>query len=128
MSAEKIESILGIPLHKLDGITAFSVYCDLGDGVECLGKARSVEGALLLIHAQAFAAEKRPRVENDAAFDELVDALSDDNLMERTTTPRDLVYLAEVLEKQPGLRLIVAWEAAPPLQDAAFGIFAPKPN
>lgn len=41
---------------------------------------------------------------------------------------RELVYMAEVLEERADLRLVVAWEAEAPLQDVAFGIFAPKAN
>ncbi|MFT3775914.1 MAG: hypothetical protein QM820_62010 [Minicystis sp.] len=49
--------------------------------------------------------------------------LSEDMGMERISDPAGLYYLAPVLEERPSLRLVVAWEAAPPRQDAAVGIF-----
>lgn len=126
MNPKKIEEVLEIPLDKLAGIPKFYAYCELGDGVEFLGEAPTVGEALLLVHTRAF--EPAEPIEPDVAFEELAGELTHGGAMERTTNAKDLVYLAEVVDERPELRLIVAWEAAPPLQDAAVGIFAPKPN
>jgi hypothetical protein len=49
--------------------------------------------------------------------------MDSEGLMERISEPEKLVYLASVLEQNPGRRLVVAWEAVPPAQDSVLGIF-----
>ena len=135
MSLEEVEGILGIALSKLEGIPEFFVYCELGEGVEFLGRVRGIEEALGLIRQRAFGWETPGGKMNiaqgnveDPGFEELGEVLGEGSGLERTMVAGELVYMAEVLEERADLRLVVAWEAAPPLQDVAFGIFAPKSN
>lgn len=126
MDPKKIEEVLEIPLDKLAGIPMFYAYCELGEGVEFLGATPTIGEALLLVHTRAF--EPEEPIEPDVAFEELASELTHGGAMDRYTNAEDLVYLAEVIDERPELRLIVAWEAGPPVQDVAVGIFAPKPN
>jgi hypothetical protein len=117
--------------------TEFHVFCLLEDEAARLGVAASLEEAMSWVRERAFA-DGQPSAEDiascaaaaaieDQAWKGLAFALSDDCLMERTFAEERLVYLSWVLEEEPGLRLLVAWEAAAPLQNAAFGIFVPRP-
>lgn len=68
--------------------------------------------------------EELPPLEGEPlAVRALLYELSEAMGMERMSDPAGLYYLAPVLEERPSLRLVVAWEAAPPRQDAAVGIF-----
>lgn len=65
--------------------------------------------------------DEMPKLDEPLAVRATLYELSEDMGMERTRDARTLVYLAPVVER--GMRLVVAWEAAPPRQDFALGIF-----
>jgi hypothetical protein len=134
MNTKDIETIIGFPVQDLDGITKFYVFANFGDETESLGETDSIEEALEAIRSTVFQGEE-PDLEDEVldkwpvknpAWGPLAYMLSEEELMGRITDETKLYYLQEVLENEPDLRLVVAWEAIPHLQDVAFGIFAPR--
>ncbi len=132
MRSSDVEALVGAPYPELARRKGFEVVCFLGDEVESLGSRRTIEDALMLLRARVIPENGDDAwldgLEEDAAVQDpelrpMAIALSEACSMERITRPEKLVYLAPVLEERPDLRLVVAWEAAPPLQDAAFGLF-----
>jgi hypothetical protein len=104
------------------------------DGPTELARAESLaEACDLLVEAlfpdgppdyDAEVVEEMPPLEGEPfAVRALLYELSEAMTMERISDPARLHYLAPVLEERPSLRLVVAWEAAAPRQDAAVGIF-----
>jgi hypothetical protein len=134
MTPKDIEGLVGIPYAKLARHEKLEVFGYLGDHVELLGTRDTIEDALELLREHVIPEdaddawldghEDDPTPVEDPALRPMAIALSDACLMERRTDPSDLVYLASVLEKRPKLRLVVAWEAVPHLQDVAFGLFS----
>jgi hypothetical protein len=129
MNTKDIETIIGFPVRELDGITEFCVFGFLGDEIEDLDIAESIEEALEAIRAYAFQGgepDEEDWTVDDPKLGPLGYILSEAALMGRITDETKLVYMQDVLQNEPDLRLVVAWEAIPHLQDAAFGIFAPR--
>jgi hypothetical protein len=132
MKAKDIEALVGIPYAELSRCKGFEVVAYLGDHVESLGARDTIEDALLLLREHVIPEdaddawldghENETSVE-DPEFRPMAIALSGACLMERRTDRNDLVYLGDVLEDRPKLRLVVAWEAVPHLHDVAFGLF-----
>jgi GrpB-like predicted nucleotidyltransferase (UPF0157 family) len=144
MSWKDIEKITGLPAGSCDGVSAFHVYHFdtqeeggvIYEGVKLLGIATSLAGALDVIRTKA-CPDGWPEIDPEelGAFEDpdlgrlawVLGVLPGGFPMERTTAEDGLGYLAEVIEDYPELRLLVAWEAAAPYQDDAFGIFVPRP-
>jgi hypothetical protein len=131
MNTEDIETIIGFPIRDLDGITKFCVFGFLGDEIEDLDIAESIEESLEAIRVYAFKDGDGEPDEGDWPVDDpslgpLAYVLSEAFLMDRKTDETKLYYLKDVIQDEPDLRLVVAWEAASPAHDVAFGIFAPR--
>jgi hypothetical protein len=142
MRARDIEQITGISNADLRAIDRFHVFSNLGEGASVVGARPTIEAALRLIETCALAGgapdldqlepEEQEVVDQiqDATWKALACMLSNAAQMDRGTDPAKLSYLDTVVKDRPDLRLLVAWEAAPPAQDVAFGIFvgagAPK--
>lgn len=130
MNPKDIEALLGISYAELSRCAGFEVVAFLGDATEVLGTRATIEDALRLLreHVTPDDADDGFRDGNsdtvsDPELQAMATALSEANLMERTSDPTELAYLSDVVEERPELRLVVAWEAVPPNQDAAFGLF-----
>jgi hypothetical protein len=137
MKKRDIETVLDIPFATLKALAPLHVFVYVGKKVEKLGTTKTVTRALELIHSKAFfydeeeEEEERPDGITEAQYKALK-AITDPTLkelisafrasMDRVTSEKKLHYLAEVPKKH-GLRVVIAWEAAAPLHDIAYGIF-----
>jgi hypothetical protein len=104
------------------------------DGPTELGRAESLAEACDLLVETLFpdgppdydpeVIEEMPLLKGEPlAVRALLYEMSEAMGMERFSDSARLYYLAPVLEERPSLRLVVAWEAAAPRQDAAVAIF-----
>ncbi len=134
-------------LVKLTGLdpaaieTSFDlvIFADRGDGPEEIGTATTLEEAVATMAEVLFEGgvpEYEPDYGPDGSFAgesaieqalayELGETQNIGRIVPATSSsPEGLAYLGSVLEDDPTLRLVVAWEAQAPAQDFAIGIFA----
>jgi hypothetical protein len=130
MNTKDIEALTGISHAELSRCAGFTVVAFLGDATEVLGTRATIEDALRLLRVHVLPDDAADdfldgdaTTMSDPELQAIATALSEANLMERTSDPTELAYLSDVIEERPELRLVVAWEAVPPNQDAAFGLF-----
>ena len=132
MNPKDIEALIGISYAELSRCAGFTVVAFLGDATEVVGTRATIEDALRLLREHVTPDDADDGFRDDQAhattvrdpeLQAMATALSETNRMERTSDPTELAYLSDVVEERPELRLVVAWEAVPPNQDAAFGLF-----
>lgn len=134
-------------LVKLTGLdptaiaTSFDlvIFADRGNGPEEIGTATTIEEAVATMADVLFdggVPEYEPDYGPDGSFAgessieqalayELGESQNIGRIVPDSNGPSEgLAYLGSVLEDDPTLRLVVAWEAQAPAQDFAIGIFA----
>jgi hypothetical protein len=115
MTPASIDRLLGLPRDVWTALSSLVVYVERGEGPEVLGAASTMSEVFRVIAEQTLPGG----IEQEPDFAQM----DSEGFMERISEPGKLVYLASVLEQNPGQRLVVAWEAVPPAQDSALGIF-----
>ncbi len=134
MKPSSQEHLLGFAASSYAEPGPFWLYTYSDDGPTELGRAESLGEACDRLVETLFpdgAPEYDPDIVAEMPVLEgeplvvraLLYELSDEMMMERTSDPEQLCYLAPVLAERPSLRLVVAWEAVPHRQDAAVAIF-----
>lgn len=127
-------TLLGFAPKELDGQGPYKIFADLGDGPVALASAETMGEACERLPNALFGEEfpdydpsvidEFPALDGESLEARaLVYELSETMLMARTRDPDALASLAPVLQDNPDLRLVVAWEAVSHRQDSAIGIF-----
>ncbi len=139
MNPANLVKLTGLEPAVLEVSLDLVIFADRGEGPEEIGSATTIEAAIATIAGALFeggAPEYEPDYGPDGSFagesaleQALAYELSESQNIGRivsdsNSSPAGLAYLGSVLEDDPTLRLVVAWEAQAPAQDFAIGIFA----
>jgi hypothetical protein len=131
--------LTGLDPAAIDTSFDLVIFADRGDGPEEIGTATTLEEAVATMADVLFdggVPEYEPDYGPDGSFAgesaieqalayELSEVQNVGRIVPATSSsPEGLAYLGSVLEDDPTLRLVVAWEAQAPAQDFAIGIFA----
>lgn len=131
--------LTGLAPAALEASFDLVIFAERGYGPEELGTATTIEEAIATMAEVLFAEgvpEYGPDYGPDGSFAgesaieqalayELGESQNIGRVVPRSSSSDEgLAYLGPVLEDDPTLRLVVAWEAQAPAQDFAVGIFA----